>query len=82
MRAFWNKWYFPANATLYIVGDLDRDVEETAELIKQTFGKLPAATKADPDADGSGPQGHDGAPEVAGTLLKERHEIRPPVVHR
>jgi predicted Zn-dependent peptidase len=22
LHAFWRKWYFPANATLYIVGDL------------------------------------------------------------
>ena len=24
LKTFWNKWYFPANTTLYIVGDLDR----------------------------------------------------------
>jgi predicted Zn-dependent peptidase len=28
VQAFWQKWYFPANATLYIVGDLDMPTEE------------------------------------------------------
>ena len=79
LRDFWGKWYFPANATLYVVGDLDRDVEATAELIKKTFGKLPAANKSPSDDESSG---DDGTPQVAGTTLKERHEIRPPVVHR
>ncbi len=26
VHAFWRRWYFPANATLYVVGDLDRCV--------------------------------------------------------
>lgn len=39
VRAFWQRWYFPANATLYVVGDLDRDVEATTQLIRAVFGK-------------------------------------------
>lgn len=63
LRAFWGRWYFPANTTLYIVGDLDRDVEATRALIQKTFGKLPAPL----DSNGN---------------RKERHEVRPPVMHR
>ena len=81
LRSFWGKWYFPANATLYVVGDLDRDVEATTELIKNTFGKLPAAAQPAPGDTKSPPQ-HNGVPQVAGTMLKERHTIRPPVVHK
>ena len=35
---FWYKWYFPANATLFVVGDLDRSVPELEQLIRDTFG--------------------------------------------
>jgi len=41
LLAFWKKWYFPANATLYVVGDLDRSTAELEDLIKQTFGRRP-----------------------------------------
>ena len=38
---FHDKWYFPANATLYVVGDFS-STEEVEELIEETFGDLPA----------------------------------------
>ncbi len=38
LREFWSKWYFPANATLYVVGDLDRNIDETKSLIAQVCG--------------------------------------------
>lgn len=41
LMEFWGDWYFPANATLYIVGQLDRSVPETVELIGRTFGSVP-----------------------------------------
>ncbi len=40
---FWEKWYFPANAVLYIVGDYDRPVEEVKALIERSFGAVPRA---------------------------------------
>lgn len=49
MREFWEKWYFPANATLYVVGDLDRPVEEMVKLIENTLGRVPAAVQALPE---------------------------------
>ena len=39
---FWQRWYFPANATLYLVGDFDRSVEDCKALIERSFGSVPA----------------------------------------
>lgn len=38
---FWRKWYFPANAVLYIVGDLHNAVPEIEALIEKAFGAVP-----------------------------------------
>lgn len=40
LQDFWRRWYFPANTTLYLVGDMDRGVDEVVELIQKTFGHL------------------------------------------
>eukprot|EP00798_Chlamydomonas_sp_ICE-L_P019762 gene19762-26456_t len=72
LKDFWKKWYFPANATLFVVGDLDRDT--THELINKAFGKLPAAVEGPPIKRG---KESNGPPPV----LKKKHEVRPPVVH-
>ena len=79
--------YFPANATLYIVGDLDRDAEATVQLIQKTFGHLtpkrewpegaaPAEGAANGHANGANGNGGSLAP------IKQRHAVRPPVVHK
>jgi len=34
LKAFHKRWYFPANMTLYIVGDLEQSVEEVEALIE------------------------------------------------
>jgi predicted Zn-dependent peptidase len=48
LHAFWRKWYFPANATLYIVGDLtDAGVKEAIDHIHTHFGQV--APKVDGD---------------------------------
>ena len=49
LHAFWRKWYFPANATLYIVGDLSepRGVRDAIASIEAQFGKV--APKVDGD---------------------------------
>ncbi|EFN58791.1 hypothetical protein CHLNCDRAFT_56893 [Chlorella variabilis] len=39
IMGFWARHYFPANATVYVVGDVD--VEHTKDLIQQTFGRIP-----------------------------------------
>jgi len=50
VKAYWSRWYFPANATLYVVGDLDRDIEATRALIRSVFGRLQPATMSAEEA--------------------------------
>lgn len=42
IRAFHERWYFPANATLYVVGDIG-SVSRAIEAIKAQFASTPAA---------------------------------------
>lgn len=49
IQNFHKKWYFPGNATLYLVGDLP-PTEETIALIQQRFGRLPLAYDYPPDS--------------------------------
>ena len=41
---FWSTWYFPANATLYLVGDFGEGVttEGAAKAVEAAFGRVPA----------------------------------------
>ena len=48
--AFWSRWYFPANAVLYVVGDFDRSVDEVRGLIDACFGGIPPAREPLPGA--------------------------------
>ncbi len=43
VKAFFQKWYAPSNATLAVVGDFD--VEQTKALIEKYFGSLPSGPK-------------------------------------
>ncbi|GJP40170.1 hypothetical protein CLOM_g24450 [Closterium sp. NIES-68] len=40
IRSFHDRWYFPANATLYVVGDL-ASVSDITRLIEEHFGRTP-----------------------------------------
>ncbi len=95
LKEFWERWYFPANVTLYVVGDLERSTQETIALIEKTFGKVPMAREALPagatapaangngHANGNGNGNGNGA--AAAPVLgppKQRHAVRPPVVHK
>jgi predicted Zn-dependent peptidase len=44
VRQFHERWYFPANATLYVVGDFHADVPGVVEMIENAFGAASAAT--------------------------------------
>ena len=84
---FWEKWYFAANAVLYIVGDLSNSVAEIEGLIEKAFGGVPAGRERLP---GSSAQGalHNGngashssssngasKDEAALQPLKQKHEV-------
>ncbi|KAG8388150.1 hypothetical protein BUALT_Bualt02G0096000 [Buddleja alternifolia] len=45
IRKFHERWYFPANATLYIVGDID-DISKTVNHIEAVFGQT--GTESEP----------------------------------
>lgn len=49
LRRFWQRWYFPANATLYVVGDVNMTTEQLEAQIKQHFGKIPAGRMPGPE---------------------------------
>lgn len=66
LKAYHKKWYFPANATLYLVGDFQVPVDEVVQLVEQAFEQVP------PAMEGEGDQ----------AVMKTRHAIRPPVEHR
>lgn len=44
---FHSKWYFPANATLYLVGDFEEDVPALISAIEKMFGTVPPARDGD-----------------------------------
>lgn len=61
---FWEKWYFPANAVLYIVGDFRTPIQDVQALIQSAFGGIPPGREKLPGAtetpltngtDGTGP---------------------------
>lgn len=49
LHGFWQKWYFPANGTLYIVGDISTPaaLSTTVKLIQTHFGSVDAGKQAD-----------------------------------
>ena len=79
LRGFWERWYFPANATLYVVGELGGTVEETRELIQRTFGRVPPGRYPAHSLNGNGVSSAD-AP--APGSMKMRHEVRTGLLHR
>jgi zinc protease len=46
MKAYYDKWYHPQNATLVVVGDFNTD--ETLARIESLYGKIPAGPEARP----------------------------------
>lgn len=52
LRAFWERWYFPANATLFVVGDVDPEVVRAE--IQRSFGRIPTDRHRDRVGDDNG----------------------------
>ena len=63
LHDFWKRFYYPGNATLYVVGDFDAGggMDAAEQLIQDTFGNIPA-----------GPQPGSGAP---GPLRQQQHQL-------
>ncbi|CAK9871880.1 unnamed protein product [Sphagnum jensenii] len=76
IKAFHERWYFPANATLFVVGDIG-SVSRTLEMIEAQFGSTPAGVHI------STHTSHENINHTAMTVTtrKERHSVRPPVRH-
>ena len=47
VRDFHARWYFPANATLYVVGDFGADVDEVEKMIETSFENAAPAEGAE-----------------------------------
>jgi len=90
VKAFWERWYFPANATIYLVGDMVEPEADIVRMIDQFFGQLPKAfaDKATgkpilpPPAPATDAEEETTpAPAAEDLVPRERHEVRPPVQH-
>lgn len=90
IKSFWERHYFPGNATLYVVGDVD--INETKQLIESTFGRANASdftappTSENLDAEIVGDVA-ESRKDIKGLLLQNAHlspcgMIRPPVEHQ
>ncbi|KAK8997104.1 hypothetical protein V6N11_020593 [Hibiscus sabdariffa] len=73
IRKFHERWYFPANATLYIVGDIN-NISKTINQIEAVFEQtdLENETASPPTSS---------AFDHSKVLKKERHAVRPPIKH-
>ena len=62
LHDFWRRWYFPANATLFLVGDFNskasRGLDAAETLVKEAFGSIPAARLPSNGVPGSLKQRH------------------------
>ncbi|KAI3824598.1 hypothetical protein L1987_06062 [Smallanthus sonchifolius] len=95
IKKFHERWYFPANATLYIVGDID-NIAKTVNHIKGVFGQKHVDNEAPvaPKTSAFGAMANFLVPKFTGGISadssnmnqsklpkKERHAVRPPVEH-
>ena len=78
LMAFWEKWYFPANAVLYIVGDLGSEVPKIEALIERAFGGVPPGRERLPgSSSGSVSQNGNGAAHSTNGVDKEAAAMGP-----
>ena len=78
LMAFWEKWYFPANAVLYIVGDVGSEVARIEALIERAFGGVPPGRERLPGSSaGSVLQNGNGAVHSSNGVRKEPAALGP-----
>merc|ERR1719181_927812 len=65
LKEFWSRFYFPGNATLYVVGDIG-DAEAAERLIVGLFQDVQPGLMPGPDGK---------------SVVKDKHPVRPPVHH-
>ena len=89
---FWSRWYFPANATIYLVGDFGEGVttEDAAKAVEAAFGRVPAgrqmrgdegedatsAAAAAANGNGSGGNGNGRQPTAAQLVAAAKGELK------
>ena len=68
LHDFWKRFYYPGNATLYVVGDFDAGggMDAAEQLIQDTFGKIP-----------TGPQPGSGAPGPLRQQQQQQQQLVP-----
>ncbi|XP_031474223.1 stromal processing peptidase, chloroplastic isoform X2 [Nymphaea colorata] len=78
IRSFHERWYFPANATLYIVGDID-SVSKTIYQIEAVFGRTTAENEspAPPAPSAFGAMASFLVPKLPGGLVGSLSNERP-----
>eukprot|EP00250_Pteridium_aquilinum_P006240 c16198_g1_i1 orf=144-3938(+) len=82
IRAFHERWYFPANATLYVVGDI-ANVDKTIEQIEAVFEKVPPGyhlPRVEKPPVVAGPAAHLQMPKLQNFLIGTGIVDPPPVV--
>ena len=83
---FWSTWYWPGNATLYLVGEWGGNTADAAAAVETAFGSVPAgrhaaaADAAPPVTAGRQPTANQLVAAATGDV-KQRHPVRPPVEH-
>eukprot|EP00249_Psilotum_nudum_P024970 c29336_g1_i1 orf=853-4701(-) len=82
IREFHERWYFPANATLYIVGDIG-SIGKTVDQIEVAFGRIPVgvcfSSSLQPSTAKAGPSSHINIPNLK-SLLTGTSGMEPTVV--
>ncbi|KAI5440169.1 hypothetical protein KIW84_025490 [Lathyrus oleraceus] len=81
IRKFHERWYFPANATSYIVGDIDNEKGSVAT--SSAFGAMASflVPKLSVGLSGNSIERPTNTKDQSKVFKKERYAVRPPVKH-
>jgi len=79
LRAFHDKWYYPGNTTLYVVGDLPE--EEMIKGIEKVFSSTPAKNEITPGVSAHEPTWGPGSSDVMSLNRRKIAKKRPEMLH-